>query len=318
MQSILLRCEPCDREALVTELWEQGTAGILEEDRGLRAFFEDGAAIEFFKDRTIEIRAEERPDPSDFPKQDWDPIAVGKRFWIAPSWVDGPTPPGRIRLAIESPNAFGTGRHESTQLALEALEEHVTACDVVLDIGSGSGILSQAAHLLGARKVFSCDIHDDAIAASQAQLRSHLFQGSADAIRGQIGDVVVANISAKVIDRLAWELNRISQAGWSAATDRFHSRESAEGLLAGTHYRPWRLALLGVPSSGNPRFRGPAGFAHTLSRMVVRSGEKASDPGLDGRGRALHGQQFFEQSQVCIDGDVFICHLDEALDGRTQ
>jgi ribosomal protein L11 methyltransferase len=81
----------------------------------------------------------------------------------------------------------------------------------VLDIGSGSGILSQAAHLLGARKVFGCDIHEDAIAASQAQLRSHLFQGSADAIRGQIADVVVANISAKTIDALGWELNRISK-----------------------------------------------------------------------------------------------------------
>jgi ribosomal protein L11 methylase PrmA len=211
MQSILLRYEPCDRESLVTELWEHGTVGILEEVRGLRAFFEDGAALQFFSGRMIEIRAEVPPDPSDFAKRDWDPIFVGKRFWIAPSWVDQPTAPGRIRLAIDSPNAFGTGRHESTQLALEALEEHVTTSDVVLDIGSGSGILSQAALLLGAGEVFSCDIHDDAIASSQAQLRSRLFQGSADALRSQTGDVVLANISTKVIDALSWELNRITK-----------------------------------------------------------------------------------------------------------
>lgn len=211
MLSILLRCEPCDREALITELWEHGTLGILEEGQNMRAFFEDDAAIQFFSGRTIEVRAEVPPDPSDFARQDWDPIFVGKRFWIAPSWVDQVTPPGRTRLAIDSPNAFGTGRHESTQLALEALEEHVTAADVVLDIGSGSGILSQAALLLGASKVFGCDIHDDAIASSQAQLRSCLFQGSADAVRSQTGDVVIANISAKVIDALSWELNRVTK-----------------------------------------------------------------------------------------------------------
>lgn len=199
----------------MTELWQHGTLGIIEEPYGLRAFFDDdvdlSSDLSAFADRTLEIRSELPPDPSDFPKQNWDPILVGNRFWIAPSWIDQPTPPGRIRLAIDNPIAFGTGRHESTQLVLEALEQYVSPTATVLDIGCGSGILSQAALLLGAREVFSCDIHTDAIASAMQQLHCRSFLGSADAIKDQIGDIVLANISAKVVDALSSELNRISK-----------------------------------------------------------------------------------------------------------
>ena len=216
MQSILIQSAPSDQEEIITELWQHGTLGIIEESEGLRAFFDETADLpslfRIVSGRIIETRTELPPDPADFPKQDWDPILIGDRFWIAPSWVNQPIPPNRIRLAIDNPNAFGTGRHESTQLALEALEQHVTSASTILDIGCGSGILSQAALLLGARNVFSCDIHNDAIASAKPQLQPHLFLGSADSVRNQIGDIVVANISAKVIDALAWELNRITKA----------------------------------------------------------------------------------------------------------
>ncbi len=181
----------------------------------MRAFFDEtpdiAMILDIFAGRTVEARAEVPPNLSDFPKQEWEPILVGARFWIAPSWVDQPTPPGRIRLAIDSSNSFGTGRHESTQLALEALEQQVTRGCTVLDIGTGSGILSQAALLLGAGKVFSCDIHEDAIASSKPQLQSRLFLGSAEAIATRAGDVVLANITAEVINALSWELTRITK-----------------------------------------------------------------------------------------------------------
>lgn len=215
MQSILLRSDAAGQDSIITELWQHGTLGVIEEPTGLRAFFDNsrdlGDVLAFFAARTLETRTESPPDPANFPKQDWDPIIVGERFWIAPSWVDQPVPPDRIRLAIDNPNAFGTGRHESTQLALEALEQNLRSTDIVVDIGSGSGILSQAALRLGAGQVFSCDIHVDAINSTKAQLQPRLFLGSADAVRTQTADLVLANISAKVIDALSRELNRITK-----------------------------------------------------------------------------------------------------------
>lgn len=214
LRSVLLRVEPGDQDALITELWQCGTLGIIEEADGLRAFFLEAdltAILGKFTGQIVETRAEGISAAPEFAKQDWDPIAVGRRFWIAPSWVEDSTPPERIRLAIDNPNAFGSGRHESTQLVLKALEELVPLKGTVLDIGCGSGILSQAAILLGAAKVFACDIHEDAIGSAQAQLPSGLFLGSADAVRSQTGDIVIANISAKVIDALAWELSRVTK-----------------------------------------------------------------------------------------------------------
>lgn len=212
MQSILLRCHSSEQEELITELWLRGTLGILEEPPNLRAFFDDYADLIPFAARMIQIRHENPLDASEFSKDDWDPICVGNRFWIAPSWIDQPTPPGRLRLPIDNPTAFGTGRHETTQLALEALEQYVTPESTVLDIGSGSGILSQAALLLGASRIFSCDIHADAIRTSAPHLGARIFLGSADAIKSAAGDLVIANISTKVIDRLSWELNRITRS----------------------------------------------------------------------------------------------------------
>ncbi len=72
-----------------------------------------------------------------------------------------PTPPGRLRLEIYPGMACGTGRHPATQLCLQAIERYVRPGARVLDVGSGSGILSDAARLMGAASVIGCDIDPD-------------------------------------------------------------------------------------------------------------------------------------------------------------
>jgi ribosomal protein L11 methyltransferase len=118
-----------------------------------------------------------------------------------------------VRLEIEDTTAFGTGRHESTQLCLEALENCLVSGNVVVDVGCGSGILSSAARFLGARQVVSCDIHDDAIAATRKHIDSGVFGGSVDALADGSADLVLANISASVLDSLACDLKRITKPG---------------------------------------------------------------------------------------------------------
>lgn len=131
------------------------------------------------------------------------PMLVGRRFFLVPEWRDDPAPAGRLRIPVNPGMAFGTGAHETTQLCLEALEDYLQPAMTVLDVGSGSGILGQAARLLGAAKVYSCDI--DPVAVSIA---GEGFIGSAGAVRTGIADLVLANISPEAIIELAPELLR--------------------------------------------------------------------------------------------------------------
>jgi ribosomal protein L11 methyltransferase len=115
-----------------------------------------------------------------------------------------PTPPGRFRLEINPGQQCGTGQHPCTQLCLEAMERIIRPGDAVLDVGSGSGILSIAAKLLGAGRVVACDIDPEAARVAP------FFIGSADAVRSNAFDVVVANISDAVIGELRGELERVA------------------------------------------------------------------------------------------------------------
>ena len=210
MLSILFRSEGSERDLLLAELWEAGTLGVIEEPAGLRAFFDSEPAAasvrEKYRTSILEEREESRVAP-EFSKHDWDPIFAGKHFWIAPSWIQQSPPPDRLALIVDATNAFGSGRHESTQLMLEAMEDLVTPDTTVIDIGCGSGILSRAALLLGAQRVFACDIHEDALRAVHVPA----FTGSADAIRPEQADLLLVNISARIIDLLAGELKRITK-----------------------------------------------------------------------------------------------------------
>jgi ribosomal protein L11 methyltransferase len=208
MWSILIPSNPDDQDTLIAMLWEQGTSGIIEEPIGLRAFFDDAVApaqLQFLKG---EFRRESIGPPV-FTRENWDPILIGERFFIAPPWLDSAVPPGRFRLNMDAASAFGTGRHETTQLCLRALEKHLKPGVCVLDIGCGSGILSVAARLLNAGPIFSCDIHEDAMQSARHHIQSPLFLGSADAVRPAIADLVLANISARIVDHIAADLKRI-------------------------------------------------------------------------------------------------------------
>jgi ribosomal protein L11 methyltransferase len=131
-------------------------------------------------------------------------MAVGERFFLAPFWRDDPTPDGRVRITVNPGMAFGTGVHETTQLCLEALEKYLTPGMSVLDVGTGSGILAEAARLLGARFVYACDVDPVAV-----QIAGNAFVGSVDAIADASADLVVANISPEAIVSLAPDLLRV-------------------------------------------------------------------------------------------------------------
>ena len=213
MFSLLLRCSPAQEDELVAELNEAGTAGISEEPGALRAFFEDDAGVTALLDRFAayepRLRREDDTDWEQVTRDAWPPIAVGERLFLVAPWNTDPAPVGRLRLEIYPGMACGTGRHPCTQLCLEALERTIQPGMTVLDVGSGSGILSDAARLLGAGTVIGCDIDYDAVAMASERAQARLFVGSADAVRSGSADVIVANISSLAAEELATEFARV-------------------------------------------------------------------------------------------------------------
>ena len=196
---VFVRLENAD-ELLALRLWEAGTLGITEGEGFVDAFFDDeDIASQFGVPQPVVAVDWVARTHEAFP-----PLLVGEKFFVAAPWRTEPTPPGRIRLVINPGAQCGTGYHRCTQLCLEAMEKLIRPGDSVLDVGSGSGILSLAATLLGAGRVVSCDIDPDAGGPAS------FFVGSVDAVRSGTFDLVVANINEDVVGSMRPDFERVA------------------------------------------------------------------------------------------------------------
>lgn len=200
----------------------------------MRAFFEPSANALGMKARFAryapELRYEEDIDWEEVARDAWPALLVGSRFHLVPPWNVHPTPAGRLRLEINPGMACGTGWHPCTQLCLEALEQYLQRGDSVLDVGSGSGILSLAATLLGAQRVVGCDIDREALKVARERISCPAFVGSVDAVRSSSMDLIVANISSAAIEDLAAELARVRKPRSTLILSGFPEWDPIEGF----------------------------------------------------------------------------------------
>lgn len=174
---------------------------------------------------------------------------IGRRTVIVPAWEAHAPAAGEIVIRLEPGMAFGTGLHPTTRLCLAALEEHLVAHDDVLDVGTGSGILSIAAAKLGARSVLALDADRSAVTVARENVTlngvaatvtvqhgtlpggdavpHHFVDGGSLTIldRGQF-DLVLINILAPVIAGLAPGLAaRLTPGGRVIAAGLIESQE---------------------------------------------------------------------------------------------
>lgn len=180
-------------------------------------------AISFLEER---YRAEKIPHEiscASCVKEDWinnwkkyfKPIPVGKKLLIRPIWEENFDADGRIVLDLEPGLAFGTGTHETTRLCLELLEKYISPGCEFLDMGCGSGILSVAALLLGAKSAVGVDIDPLAVKTAVENAKSNRVEERFTGICGNLADkvsgkfqVVAANIVADIVILLSKDAPR--------------------------------------------------------------------------------------------------------------
>lgn len=220
----------------------------------------------------------ERLAPTDWlmvSRQAFAPIRLG-RFFIHGSEFHGRTPAGCIGLSIDAGMAFGTGRHESTQGCLSALQRLARSRRVAraLDLGCGCGILGIAAARLWTCRVVAADIDDEAVRVARITVRRNGLAARIETAwsdgprRRRIAatapfDLIAANLVPSPLLKLARDLSRVLAPGGilvaggmligeAAAVERRY-RALGLHLLARTDIGSWRTLIFERPRGRTSR-----------------------------------------------------------------
>jgi len=133
-------------------------------------------------------------------------IRISERIVIKPSFKQYESKEDEIVITLDPKMSFGTGEHESTKLALRLLEKYVKGNEKVLDVGSGTGVLSIAAIKLGAANAVAVDndswCYENCVencALNDTAERIKVVQGEIDIISEKDFDLIVANIQKNIL-----------------------------------------------------------------------------------------------------------------------
>ena len=155
---------------------------------------------------TVELSNVNQEDWESAWKQYFKPVHVTDRIVVKPEWEEYSPQEGEIVIEIDPGMAFGTGTHETTSMCINQIEKNLKSGDTVIDIGSGSGILSMAAVLLGAEKATGVDLDPVAVRVALENVELNNLQDKIEILHGNLtdvirekADIVVANIMADII-----------------------------------------------------------------------------------------------------------------------
>ncbi|MBM7691817.1 ribosomal protein L11 methyltransferase [Peribacillus deserti] len=150
-------------------------------------------------------------------KKYYNPVKISERFTIVPTWEDyTPVHTDELIIELDPGMAFGTGTHPTTVMCIQALERTVKSGDLVVDVGTGSGVLSIAAAMLGAKSVQALDLDEVAVQSAKLNVKLNKVQEVVSVSQNNLldgvleqADVVVANILAEVIIRFAKDVSKV-------------------------------------------------------------------------------------------------------------
>lgn len=142
-------------------------------------------------------------------KKYYKPVKISEKITITPTWEDyTPVSSDELIIELDPGMAFGTGTHPTTVLSIQALENYISENDRVIDVGTGSGVLSIASALLGAKEVQAYDLDEVAVTSAEMNAKVNNVTDKIEVkqnnllnnVEDQV-DVIVANILAEIIMR---------------------------------------------------------------------------------------------------------------------
>lgn len=156
---------------------------------------------------SIQVKEVGEEDWANAWKQYYFPVRVTRFLTVVPSWIDyGKEQDNELLIELDPGLAFGTGTHPTTQLSLTALEQTIRGNESVLDVGTGSGVLSIASKLLGASKVTAFDIDEMATRVAKENIALNPTIGEIEVFENNLlvgvdqkSDLIVANILAEIL-----------------------------------------------------------------------------------------------------------------------
>lgn len=167
---------------------------------------------------TAEITADgmNEEDWSESWKQYYKPVPLG-RVTIVPAWEEYTAREDETVIRMDPGMAFGTGTHETTRLVILMMQDEQLSGKRLLDVGTGSGILSICASKLGAKSCNAYDIDPVAVKVAAENARDggcdNITVGVSDLLCGvdlSEGkyDICVANIVSDIIIRMLPDISQ--------------------------------------------------------------------------------------------------------------
>lgn len=200
----------------------------------ITAYYPETANLEMIrqevKERLVQLRdfgleiGETQLTTQQLAEEDWadnwkkyfEPARITHDLTIVPSWTDYEVTTGEKTIKLDPGMAFGTGTHPTTKMSLFALEQVLRGGETVLDVGTGSGVLSIASSLLGAKEIFAYDLDDVAVRVTQENIAlnagtENIHVAAGDLLKGIDieADVIVANILADILVNLTDDAYRL-------------------------------------------------------------------------------------------------------------
>jgi ribosomal protein L11 methyltransferase len=227
--------QPFNAEIISGLLWQFDISGLIEEDDHIKIFTSEDSNIspEEIENSLDKLKADNiissfRIEKELLEDKNWNQlwedsrevIRVSERIVIKPSFKNYQAGENEIVLTIDPKMSFGTGEHQSTKLVLRLLEKYVKKGINVLDVGSGTGILSIAAIKLGAENAIAIDVDETCFDNCKENCSVNKVYESIKVLTGEIKDVnekqfdlILANIQKNVLIEIADEIKMRTRKG---------------------------------------------------------------------------------------------------------